>query len=160
MKHRTEVLPPMKNVTASPLPKWLEKEKTNKSVSAQATLRRWYWVKTSVLCYSVRSNSKEWLEFGVYIPQLLEERQREKGHLQENKWLFGKVNGPLRGEPEDIMVIIMSECGANCCLHKDKIRVTLARGFMTANLKSWDLLEGSAFRQIRNFENSDAFNSK
>ena len=30
---------------------------------------------------SVMSNSKEWLEFGVYIPQLLEERQREKGHL-------------------------------------------------------------------------------
>ena len=32
----------MKNVTARPLPKGLEKEKTNKSVSAQATLRRWY----------------------------------------------------------------------------------------------------------------------
>lgn len=31
------------------------------------------------------SNSKEWLEFGAYIPNLVSEEEGQKGHLRENK---------------------------------------------------------------------------
>lgn len=49
MKHRTEILPAMSNVTTIPLPKQSRKKKnkTGVALSAHANLRRWYQVEVS-----------------------------------------------------------------------------------------------------------------
>lgn len=109
--------------------------------------------------HSEMSNSKGWLELRVYLPNLVGRKKGEKGHLWKRKCLFGKINGPLGEYMRD-----MSVCGSVCLgvvltsfLPEEKIGVASWRGLRTIEFFGEAL---SAFRQMRNFRNSDAFSSK
>lgn len=55
--------------------------------------------------FTKKCNSRRQLEFGDYIPSFHRGRGGAEGPFYENKWLLGKINGPL-GEWMGDMIIL------------------------------------------------------
>lgn len=55
--------------------------------------------------FTKKCNSRRQLEFGDYIPSFNRGRGGAEGPFCENKWLLGKINGPL-GEWMGDMIIL------------------------------------------------------
>lgn len=78
----------------------------------------------------------------------------DKGQLWQNKWVFGKIIGLLGKYMGDKIVLwqCLFGCGANFSSKREDQRYS-GDGIYD----NWVLLVGSAFRQIRDFRNSNAF---